>query len=97
MKTLEQIHKKLEDLKPYLKQRYAVSSLYIFGSYTRFEQTPQSDVDILVDFITVPDLLTFIEIEEFLSKELGIQVDLVPKRKLKKALKEHIMNEAIAI
>ncbi len=97
MSSLEQIKNSVLKVKPYLIQRYAVESLYIFGSYAREEQKDDSDIDILVDFKKTPDLLTFIELEEYLSDKLNINVDLVPKRKLKKQLKEQILNEAIAV
>lgn len=76
---------------------YAVESLYIFGSYARNEQTETSDIDILVDFKKTPDLLTFIEMEEYLSKKLNSNVDLVPKRKLKAQIKDKILQEAIDV
>ena len=78
-------------------QKYAIESLYTFGSYAREEQHKRSDIDILVDFKKTPDLLTFIELEEYLSDKLNLAVDLVPKRKLKKELKEQILSEAVAI
>ncbi len=97
MSSLEQIRNSVLKVKPYLIEKYAVKSLYIFGSYAREEQKDSSDVDILVDFKKTPDLLTFIEIEEYLSDKLKVDVDLVPKRKLKEQLKEQILGEAIAI
>ena len=97
MSSLEQIKSDILSIKPYLINNYAVKSLYIFGSYAREEQTETSDIDILVDFSKAPDLLTFIEIEEYLSKQLHNHVDLVPKRKLKPQIKEQVLKEAIAI
>jgi predicted nucleotidyltransferase len=80
-----------------LKNKYHVESLYLFGSYARNEQTNNSDIDLLVDFKKTPDLLTFIELEEYLSISLKKHVDLVPKRKLKMGIKEQVLKEAIAI
>ena len=97
MSSLEQVRNNILDIKPYLMEKYLVKSLSIFGSYAREEQQDDSDVDILVDFKKTPDLLTFIEMEEYLSHKLQVAVDLVPKRKLKEQLKEQILSEAIAI
>lgn len=80
-----------------LQSKYSVDAFYLFGSYARDEQTDNSDIDILVDFKKTPDLLTFIELEELLSNSLQKHVDLVPRRKLKLAIKEQILNEAIAV
>ena len=97
MSSLEQVRSSMLVMKPYLMNKYNIESLYIFGSYAREEQTDISDVDILVDFNKVPDLLTFIELEEYLSEQLHNKVDLVPKRKLKAQLKNQILKEAIAV
>ncbi|MDQ1264292.1 MAG: uncharacterized protein QG559_1293 [Campylobacterota bacterium] len=79
------------------KDRYNIDSLYLFGSYARDEQSINSDVDLLVDFKKTPDLLTFIELEEYLSNFLHKAVDLVPKRKLNPHIKDQILKDAIAI
>ncbi len=44
------ILQKLRSLKPLLQEKYGVSELALFGSYSRDEQTGESDIDILVDF-----------------------------------------------
>ncbi len=59
MLSLEQIKHNMLTLKPYLLDKYSVETLYILGSYVREEQTQKSDLDILVDFKKIPDLLTF--------------------------------------
>ena len=97
MSSLAHVKKSILTIKPYLVSKYAISQLYIFGSYARQEQTDISDVDILVDFTHTPDLLTFLEMEEYISNELQIDVDLVPKRKLKEQIKEQVLDEAIEI
>jgi len=97
MSSLSQVRSNLTQMKYYLSSKYNIESLYIFGSYAREEQTEKSDIDILVDFKNTPDLLTFIEMEEYMSEKLKIHVDLVPKRKLKLQIKDQILEEAIAI
>jgi predicted nucleotidyltransferase len=97
MPTTDSLQKALKRLKPYLSEHYHVASLALFGSYARGEQNEGSDIDVLVDFHTTPDLLSFIEMEEFLHAQLHHPIDLVPKRKLKPRLKEQILREAIVI
>ena len=48
LQTKETILKKLRDIKPLLKEKYQLTELALFGSYARDEQTPQSDIDIMV-------------------------------------------------
>ncbi len=97
MTSLDLIKDHIRVIKPHLLSKYGVDKLYIFGSYAREEQNDKSDIDILVDFKKTPDLLTFIEMEEYLSRHLHGTVDLVPKRKLKAQIKDQILKEAIAI
>jgi hypothetical protein len=40
----------LKRVKPQLQQKYGLSEIALFGSYSRDEQTPESDIDLLVDF-----------------------------------------------
>lgn len=78
----------LEEKKSYLKEKYSVKSISIFGSYSRNEETPQSDIDILVEFEN-PVGLEFVDLAEELEDILGIKVDLVSKKGIKeKYLKE---------
>lgn len=97
MYSLQELKSNILSLKPYIQENYDVDEIYIFGSYARKDQNENSDIDLLVDFIKTPDLLTFIEMEEFLSKKLKHAVDLVPKRKLKAQLRDTILKEAIAV
>jgi len=86
MKKIEEIKETLIKLKPFLKEKYKVKEIGIFGSYVKNKQKKGSDLDILVEFEEVPSLIEFIEMENFLSDKLKIKVDLV----IKKALKPHI-------
>jgi len=93
MNRLEEIKKKLVEIKPILREKYKVKEIGIFGSYVKGKQRKSSDIDILVDFEEVPDLFTFVEIEEFISKKLGIKVDLVMKSALKPYIGKIILHE----
>jgi len=97
MYTLQELKRDIASLKPYIQNKYYIDKIYIFGSYARKEHNEMSDIDLLVDFKKTPDLLTFIEIEEFLSNKLKHSVDLVPTRKLKPQLRDAILQEAIAV
>ena len=93
----DQIIEKIRAMLPLLFSHYHVKEIELFGSYARGEATKKSDIDLLVTFVTTPDLLTFIELEEMLGRELGRSVDLVMKRKLKKQIKNEILQDAIAV
>ena len=99
MKTLKEIKAKLETLKPTLKERFEVETIGVFGSYVRGEQTKKSDVDILVEFSEDAEIgfFKFLDLEEFLSRKLGVKVDLVTKGALKPHIGEHILQEVIMV
>jgi uncharacterized protein len=82
MKTLQEIKSILEREKKNLFQKYLIQSLGIFGSYVRFEQTPLSDVDLLVEF---HDQIgsEFIDLAEELEDLLEVKVDLVSRNGIK--------------
>lgn len=95
MKTLEEIKQWLVQNKSFLQERYRVQELGIFGSYVRQEQTESSDVDLLVEFSETPSLLKFVNLENYLSDNLGVKVDLVHKAGLKPRLGERILAEVV--
>ena len=99
MKTFSEIKATLQHLFPDLQKRYNVVYLGIFGSYVRGEQTPESSVDILIEFSpNLPlGLLTFCEIENYLSDQLEIKVDLVEKTALKPQIGQHLLQEVLAL
>jgi len=95
MKTINEIREILREQKPFLRKRYKVSEIGMFGSYVRGEQNEMSDLDILVEFEEPVSLLDLAGLEIFLSDLLGIKVDVVPKRSIRPELKEIILREAV--
>ena len=55
----------------------------LFGSYSRNEQNSNSDIDILVEFHDKIGI-EFIDLAEELESLLGMKVDLVSKKGVKK-------------
>lgn len=82
-KTLVEIRETLRSSKSLLKDKYAVKSLAIFGSYARGEQQETSDVDLLVDFDRPIGGFAFIELADQLEELLGMRVDLLTPRMMK--------------
>ena len=89
----EKINKELE----YLRKKYKVKEIGIFGSHVRGDVSTESDLDILVTVDLSIDLLTFIELEQYLSEKLGIKVDLVMKDALKPHIGKQILKEVIYV
>ena len=99
MKTLKEITATIENLKPLLADRYGVETIGVFGSYRRGEQTKKSDIDILVTYQenAHPGFFKFLELEEFLEKELDTKVDLVTREALKPYIGKHILEEVVMV
>ena len=92
MVTKKYIEKKLQKLKPFLSSRYNVSRIGYFGSFSRNEQTEESDIDILVEF-SKPIGWDFFDLKDLLEKELGVKVDLVSTKALRKQLRDSILDQ----
>jgi uncharacterized protein len=66
----------------------------IFGSFARNENTPGSDLDILVKFKDGITLLQLIKLENSLSEKLNVKVDLVTEGAItNQKLKEYIQKD----
>lgn len=87
----------LRELKPELVARYGVNSLGVFGSVTRHDFSPEtSDVDIIVDF-SKPIGIEFIDLAEYLEKQIRLKVDLVSRKGIKERYLKAIEGEIIYV
>ena len=77
-------------------RRYDVKELEVFGSAARGEMRPDSDIDLLVDFLPEArvSLLRHAAAERELTALLGRKVDLVSKRALKDAVRDEVLPQA---
>ena len=96
-KQLAQILNQLKELLPIIKEKYFVESIEVLGSYIRDQQTGTSDFDLLVTYSKTPGMPKFMELENYLSGELNIKVDLVMKDSIKPALTENILSHTIPV
>ncbi|HXF51550.1 MAG TPA: nucleotidyltransferase family protein [Dehalococcoidia bacterium] len=95
--TLDEILETLRRHLPELRERYAVKSLGVFGSYVRGEQRKRSDLDVLVEFYEAPSFFEFVRLERYLSSLVGVKVDLVMKSALKPRIGERILAETVPV
>ncbi len=77
-------------------RRYGVRELAVFGSAARGDLRPESDIDILVEFIpgTRIGLVKFASLAEELTSLIGRNVDLVSKPGLKPWVRPEVLKEA---
>jgi hypothetical protein len=77
-------------------RRYGVKELSLFGSAARGEMTPDSDVDVLVEFESGVRIgvLRFESFAEELESLVGRKVDLVTRRGLKPWVRSQVLRDA---
>ncbi|SRR5579883_907503 len=82
-----------------LCQKYRVKELSVFGSRARGDHRPDSDLDLLVEFL--PDdhsgLIAYLSLQHELAQLLGTKVDLAPKGSLKPLVRREVLPEARVI
>ncbi len=93
----EQLLAKLRQLKPEITVRYKVKTIGIFGSFVRDEQSPASDIDVLVSFEEDADLFDFVGLAQFLEDQLQKEIDVVPQDALKLELREAVFREVVSV
>lgn len=77
-----------------LKARFHLRRIGIFGSYARGEETPDSDLDILVEFEPEPETFNnYTDLMFYLEDRFGKHVDVVTVEALKPQLHEIILSE----
>lgn len=94
--TTEEIRKKLSILLADLKKKYPIKSFEIFGSYARGDQTDVSDLDILVEFNDIIGI-RFIDLAEELEQKIGMKVDLISRKGVKKRYLKEISKDLISV
>jgi predicted nucleotidyltransferase len=78
----------LRDNLPALKAKYPLVSLGVFGSYSRGEETSNSDLDIVYETLpdTFLDLHNYLGLQRDLSAITHLKIDLVNKRKMNEVI-----------
>jgi len=92
MLTKLEIENKLQAIKPMLVDKFHVSSIGFFGSYSTGQQNEESDLDLLVEF-SEPVGWEFFTLECFLEQTIGLRVELVTRNSLKEQIKESILKQ----
>ncbi len=85
----------LKEQKPFLKEKYKIKEIGVFGSFVRGEQDNDSDLDILIDKDEAIGLLKLANLQHYLSRLIGIHVDLVIKKSLRPHVAKDVLDEVI--
>ncbi len=78
-------------------RQFGAQSLALFGSFAREQARQDSDIDLLVEFISPPTFDDYMNLKFYLEDLLGRAVDLVPRKTLKPRILPQVEREAIYV
>jgi len=89
----------LANEKKELENKYRVAKIGIFGSYARGEETDESDIDIILEFLPQTENLTEIKssLRELIEQQFGKEVDICREKYLKPYYRNQILQSAIYV
>lgn len=93
MGRLDELRQKKDAIYELARKR-RVNKLYVFGSTVRREDTPESDVDFLAEFLPNASLFDLIALRDDLQDFLTCAVDVVSRNGIHPLLKDRILKEA---
>jgi predicted nucleotidyltransferase len=86
----------LKQRKDFLREKYGVTKISLFGSYARGEENEESDIDFFVEMS--PDFFKRCELIEYLEQQFNRKVDVVRKHSnIRKRFLEELEKEAIYV
>lgn len=83
--------------KNFLKKKYHITKIGLFGSFARGEEKEDSDIDIIVEFEDGTENLFEIkqDLKDYLRKKFNLNIDICRERYIKPHFKKEILNETI--
>ena len=99
MNTKEEIIQFLKNNKLFLREKFHLTKIGVFGSFARGDQKPTSDVDILIEL--EEDAKNIFDLEydlcELLKKQFNRNVDVVHEKSIRSYFKPSILKDAIYV
>ena len=80
-----------------IARKHNAEKVYVFGSCARKEETPESDVDLLVEFNRSATLFDQMDIQDEVQSLLNCKVDVVSKRGLHPYIERRVLAEAVPL
>jgi predicted nucleotidyltransferase len=97
MRDTSEILDQLRGMRAELSERYHVRSMGIFGSYSRKDQTDESDLDLVVEFDQPIGMMAFVHLKNLIADRLSIKVDLVTPEGLHPLIRDQVLHEVVYV
>lgn len=78
-------------------RQFKIQKISIFGSVARNQETPQSDIDILIKFDGPSSYDLYMDLKFFLEDLLERKVDLVTEEAIRVEIKEFVEKDLIRV
>ncbi|MBI4596396.1 MAG: nucleotidyltransferase domain-containing protein [Candidatus Tectomicrobia bacterium] len=96
--SIEEMLAYLKNNKRFLYDKFGVTRIGIFGSFAQDDQTPSSDIDMVVEIEeSRKNIHSFLQLKRFLEKELAREIDLGFEHCLKAIVREKIKGKIIYV
>lgn len=96
--SLSSVIDHLQKHKQFMRDRFGVTRIGVFGSLVRGDSTPASDVDIVVEMEgDRKNIHSFLQLKRFLENGISRRVDLGFEHALKPAVRERIRKHIIYV
>lgn len=82
-----------------LQTKFDIVKLGLVGSYAKGQQTPESDLDILVEYAEgTPELFEKrLALEKFFKSKLGLKVDIAREKYVRPSIRRKLLSYAIFV
>jgi uncharacterized protein len=88
----------LRDKKDFFHEKFGVTRMGVFGSFSKGRQNPRSDIDLVVEIEkNRKNIHTFLQLRRLLERELSRKVDLGFEHSLKPMVRERIKGKVIYV
>jgi predicted nucleotidyltransferase len=78
-------------------ERYGIRNIRVFGSFARGQARPESDLDLLVEYVPGRSGFAFVEFCEKVEELLGRKVDVVTEKSLHPLIRDKVLRQAVPL
>ncbi len=80
-----------------LGERYGIRNIRVFGSFARNQAGPDSDLDLLVEYVPGQSGFAFVRFCREVEELIGRKVDVATERSLHPLIRDKVLAEAVSL